>query len=111
MYKKSVALIIPLDPKSVAYKARFSQKIAEYLSSSRPVITNNVGEIPYYFTDRKDIIIADYTVKGFLKAMLFAISDKEAATKIGEQGFLKGRQEFGIDNNCNRIIDFIEKSI
>lgn len=111
LYKKSVALIIPLDPKSVADKARFSQKIAEYLSSSRPVITNNVGEIPYYFTDRKDIIIADYTVDGFLKAMLFAISDKDAATKIGEQGFLKGRQEFGIDNNCNRIIDFIEKNL
>ena len=58
IYESSLGLLIPLDPNSLADIARFSQKIAEYLSSSRPVITNNVGEIPYYFTDRKDIIIS-----------------------------------------------------
>ena len=46
-YLNAKALLIPLDPNYEQDEARFSQKIAEYLSSKSPIITNNVGEIKY----------------------------------------------------------------
>lgn len=111
LYRTSRALIIPLDPKSIADKARFSQKIAEYLSCARPVITNNVGEIPYYLHDRKDSIIVDYSVEGFVEAMKYVCENKEEAQKIGIQGFVSGKEQFDVDVNCTRLLSFIKTTI
>lgn len=108
LYRTSRALIIPLDPKSIVDKARFSQKIAEYLSCARPVITNNVGEIPYYLHDRNDAIIVDYSVEGFVEAMKYVCENEEDALKIGKQGFVSGKENFDIGINCTRLLAFVK---
>ena len=45
------------DEKSLQDRARFSQKIAEYLMAQRPIITVDTGDIPYYFTHGKNAYI------------------------------------------------------
>lgn len=111
LYRTSRALIIPLDPNNIADKARFSQKIAEYLCSARPIITNNVGEIPYYLQDRKDALIVDYSVDGFTGAMKFVFDNEEEVKKIGQQGFIAGKEKFGVEKNSTRLISFIKSTI
>lgn len=109
IYATSLGLIIPLDPDSIADIARFSQKIAEYVSTGRPIITNAVGEIPYYFKDRDSAYFADYTVNGFCDVMNEMMENKEATDKIGYSGFMVGRQHFDSKVNAAKMLDFINK--
>ena len=78
-----MGLLIPLDPNSLADIARFSQKIAEYVSTSRPIITSNVGEIPYYFKDKENAIICEYSAKSYADAMLLLQNDGTLANVLG----------------------------
>lgn len=95
LYSDAIALIIPLDPDSEQDKARFSQKIAEYTSSKTPIITNWVGEIPYYFHQGKDVVIAqDYSEKGFSDVFLWCLSHKQELLEIGYQGYQIGKENF-----------------
>lgn len=103
-YKKAIALLIPLCPNSEQDKARFSQKIAEYLSSYRPIISTNVGEINEYFTDKQNIILAsEYSIESFCNALQFAIKDYEIANKIGYEGRLLGEKEFDFKKNGKKL--------
>lgn len=106
IYSSSSGLIIPLDPGSIADIARFSQKVAEYVATGRPIITNAVGEIPYYFDDRKSAYIVDYTAEGFSNAMLEMIEDKKKAAAVGRLGFQVGLENFDYRINALKLIEF-----
>lgn len=93
-YQSAKALLIPLNPYHEQDYARFSQKIAEYLSSGSPIISNNVGEIPFYFKNKEDMIFADYSVEGFAKAFRWVQENDTEAVEIGKRGFSKGTKEF-----------------
>lgn len=109
LYDSSIGLLIPLDPNSTADKARFSQKIAEYLTSQRPIITNNVGEIKYYFQDHENVLLTDYSAEGFSNALSSLYNNSDLATKIGANGHIIGEKYFGIDSNGNKLLKFFEQ--
>lgn len=92
-YLNAKALLIPLDPDYEQDEARFSQKIAEYLSSKTPVITNNVGEIKYYFND-DEIIKCEFNETGFAKAFSWVADNEDKAKEIGIRGYERGVKEF-----------------
>ena len=109
IYNTSLGLIIPLDPNSVADIARFSQKIAEYVATGRPIITNAVGEIPYYFKNQESAYITEYSADGFYKAMNNMMEDRETANKVGHAGFMVGREHFDSKTNAIKMLEFISK--
>lgn len=99
LYSCALALLIPLR-NTVQDKARFSQKIAEYLSAKRPIITTNVGEIPVYFKDGIDAFIADtFDGDDFFYKMKFVIKNQILADQVGLNGF-----ELGINEFDNKLI-------
>lgn len=108
LYQTSLGLIIPLDPHSTADKARFSQKIAEYLSTRRPIITNNVGEIPYYFNNKENAIITKYNAEDLSQAMFYLASNPQKANEIGESGFQTGKQFFDYKRNSLALYNFFK---
>ena len=108
LYAHASGLIIPLDPDSSQDSARFSQKIAEYLSSGSPIITNNVGEIKYYFEDKKNCILCDYRIDGFCKAFMWIAANPEASEQIGINGYELGRTEFNYLDFGKKIHDFFQ---
>ena len=108
-YLNAKALLIPLDPNYEQDEARFSQKIAEYLSSKSPIITNNVGEIKYYFNEN-EIIRCEFNDDGFAKAFAWVEENNERAKEIGLKGYERGLKEFdyrylgkGMYDFCNNI--------
>lgn len=109
IYQTSLGLIIPLDPNSTADIARFSQKIAEYVETGRPIITNAVGEIPYYFKNQETAYITEYSADGFNKAMNDMMEDRETANKVGHAGFMLGREHFDSKANAIKMLEFISK--
>lgn len=110
IYSNSLGLIIPLNPKSIRDIARFSQKIAEYLSTKRPIITNNVGEINYYFENNVNAIIVDYSSEGFYFGMKYLIDNRNVSSVIGENGFILGSEKFNVVENCKKLDFFFDNS-
>ena len=108
IYDESLGLLIPLDPDSLQDKARFSQKIAEYVGSKRPLITNNVGEISYYFIHQETAEIISYDVNGFYKGMKELINNHSLANKIGEKGFEVGKKYFNYKTVSDNIQSFLK---
>lgn len=109
LYANALALIIPLDPDCQQDEARFSQKIAEYLSSGSPIISNNVGEIKYYFHNMENIILCDYSVRGFVNAFTWVANNQEAARQIGLNGFSLGKDKFNYLELSRELHGFINE--
>lgn len=107
LYTNALALIIPLDPKNSQDEARFSQKIAEYLSSGSPIISNNVGEIKHYFTDKENIILSEYSSKGFASTFRWISKNQDEARQIGINGFNLGKQEFDYRKISQQLHKFL----
>lgn len=107
LYTNALALIIPLDPKNSQDEARFSQKIAEYLSSGSPIISNNVGEIKHYFTDKENIILSEYSSKGFARTFRWISKNQDEARQIGINGFNLGKQEFDYRKLSQQLHKFL----
>lgn len=94
LYDSSIALLVPLDPNNLQDKARFSQKIAEYLTSKRPIITSAAGEIPYYFKDNENGVIVPFTSDGYCQGMLRVLNNRAKSDEIGLEGFKTGSKYF-----------------
>ena len=109
LYNQSYALLIPLDENNIQDHARFSQKIAEYLSTKRPIITNPVGEIVYYFENYQnaymmesiDVNIFAEKIKEILKM------DPMTVSLVGEMGYETGVKYFDFNKVMNRISNAI----
>ena len=104
-YINAKALLIPLDPNYKQDEARFSQKIAEYLSSRSPIITNNVGEIKYYFNNN-EIIKCEFNEESFANTFTWVDKNSESAKEIGLKGYERGLIEFDYRNLGKGMYDF-----
>jgi glycosyltransferase involved in cell wall biosynthesis len=86
LYSGAVALLAPLDSSGQS-QARFPWKIAEYLAAGRPVITNGVGEIPRYFTDGENALVArPDDAEAFVSKIELVAKNRALADRIGAAG-------------------------
>lgn len=108
-FAASLGLIIPLDPNNFQDKVRFSQKIAEYISTSRPIITSAVGEIPYFFRHKDNALIVEYSSSGYSDAMTFLLENKTESDRIGRNGYLVGEQYFNYKTIGKQVLSFYKK--
>lgn len=94
LYKNAAGLIIPLNPEVEQDYARFSQKIAEYVSSASPIISCKVGEVDFYFKDKVSAILCDYSKEGFVNAFSWIANHPLEAGRIGKNGYEVGKRHF-----------------
>ena len=105
--KKILMTATPLQ-NSIQDQARFSQKIAEYLSTRNPIITNNVGDIKLYFKDRYNAYIAkSYTKEALVEIMNEIMQKPNEARRIGEEGYKTGLNNFDNIRVCKELSNFI----
>ncbi|HEX9007231.1 MAG TPA: glycosyltransferase, partial [Bacteroidota bacterium] len=79
-------LLIPLRPTDQD-RARFPHKIGEYCGASRPVITTNIGEIAYRFTNGLNAFVAEhYDLAEYAAAIEDCLSDPSRADAVGAAG-------------------------
>ena len=109
LYSESLALLIPLDKTNTQDKARFSQKIAEYTSVGRPIITNPVGEVPYYFNSESAYFLDGLDTNKLAKMFEEIISNKEIASEIGYKGFCVCREFFDNMKYTHSLLNFIKR--
>jgi glycosyltransferase involved in cell wall biosynthesis len=94
LYTNALALIIPLrNTKQDQY--RFPHKISEYTASKRPIITTDIGDISYYFTDKINAIVAgDDSVESLSGSISWAIKNKRRLEEIGLNSYHTGLANF-----------------
>ena len=108
LYKGSNALLIPLFD-DVASKARFPIKVGEYLSSGRPVITTNVGDITKYLKNNENAFICEPGApKAFAELILMALRDPDRANEIGRRGRDVAIQSFDYSIWIKELSEFIK---
>jgi hypothetical protein len=106
-YQNASALMIPLDPEYEQDIARFPQKIAEYCSTSVPIITTNVGEVEFYFTD-KTCLKSKFSAESFAENMVWIEQHKKEALQIGEESYGLGLNKFEYSKSCEDIFAFLK---
>lgn len=99
--------MIPLDPEYEQDIARFPQKIAEYCSTSVPIITTNVGEVEFYFTD-KTCLKSKFSAESFAENMVWIEQHKKEALQIGEESYGLGLNKFEYSKSCEDIFAFLK---
>lgn len=108
-YNNASALLIPLFSDQIGDVARFSQKISEYLSTKRPVISTNVGEVKFYFTDGENMLIAEHeNPECFADKMKFVIMQPEQALQIGCNGYDYGKSKFDYKVITKDLVEFLK---
>jgi glycosyltransferase involved in cell wall biosynthesis len=107
LYKNALGLIIPLDPSSEQDHARFSQKIAEYSSTSTPIITCGVGETEFYFRDKESAFFCNYNPEGFIDAFRWISLHPNLAKNIGKNGYKVGEMFFNYKIVGLQLADFL----
>ena len=94
-YMNATGLLIPLFKNNIMDVARFSQKISEYLSTSRPVITTEVGEVAHYFKDKENMFISQQDDPVcFGEVMKYVVDHPIEAEKVGKAGYEMGKNNF-----------------
>lgn len=75
-------------PDTIYSIAGFPTKVGEYLACKRPLIITNYGDIPLYFKDKYNALLANPSDPHSLASkMLYVIENKDKALEIGEKGF------------------------
>ena len=106
-YLNASALLIPLRP-NIQDKARFPQKISEYVISGNPIITTKYGEVINYFEDSVNALIADeYDVNLFSKKMEYIIKYPEKSLEIGLGGKEVGMKYFNYKNYSSSLYNLL----
>ena len=94
LYNNALGLIIPMR-QTLQDKARFPQKITEYLASGRPLISNSWGEISNYFKNRENAVLADgYLVSSYSEILKEIARNEIDLDLIGQRGFETGQKYF-----------------
>jgi len=107
LYYYAKALLLPMRANNIQDKYRFPQKIAEYLMSGSPLLTNNSGIIKDFFKDNENAFVVDkYDLFTFAQKMDFIINNPTLAKKIGSQGYLSGKHYFHYQNYSKQLCDF-----
>ncbi len=88
----------------------FPTKIAEYLSTGKPVLTTNTGSIPQFLTNRKNSFLTEPNNPVELAKTLSDIFlNYDQAEIIGKNGRELAQNEFEYTKQVDRIIVFFDQ--
>lgn len=89
--------------------ASYPSKLSEYLASSKPVITVNVGEIPLYITDGINAFIVEpENADALAKKIEYVLSNCDLAKQVGLKGKELTDTVFNYNFQAKRMLEFID---
>lgn len=94
--------------KSQFAEAGFPTKLGEYFALKTPVVLTTVGDFPFYFKDRQEVIFVEPdNYKSLGKGLEYLINNPNDAKIIGENGYRWAKENLDFKNNGKKIYDFI----
>ncbi len=108
-YNAADILMIPLR-NTTQDIARFPHKIAEYTAAKRPILSTNLGELKYYFTDGVSAILADtYNLQVYYDKLSVVLSSRQTLDRIGLEGHNTGLRNFDYRMQGKQLKVFIDR--
>ncbi len=102
-------ILVMVRARSLETQASFPSKLTEYLSTSKPVITVNVGEIPEYLTDGLNAFLVEPgDINGLSEKLDYVLNNYESALKVAGAGRELTNTVFNYNYQSKRIIEYIE---
>lgn len=87
----------------------FPTKIGEYFAARKPVVATKVGDLQYYFTDKKELVFAEpNNTHSIFEALSFLINNKAKALEIAQNGYSWAENNLAYLNNTKKLIGFLE---
>lgn len=87
----------------------FPTKLGEYLSTRKPVVVTDVGNIGLFLKNKVNAILVNPdSPEDFSEGMIWCSENPEKAQEIGEMGFEAAKYFFNSINESNKIIDIFE---
>jgi len=88
--------------------ASFPSKLSEFLASSKPVITVNVGEIPLYISDGVNAFMVEpESATALAEKLEYVLSNYEIAKQVGQKGKKLTDTVFNYNFQAKRMFEFI----
>jgi glycosyltransferase involved in cell wall biosynthesis len=96
-------------PNNKQSEGGFPTKLGEYLSTGKPVIITEVGEISHFLKDGYNAYIAKPgDVESFSEKIYEVFADYPRALEIGKNGRMLVENEFNYFNQAKKLASFIE---
>ncbi len=104
----SCQLLALTRPSGISAEAGFPSKLGEYFSCKRPVVITRVGDIPFYFEDKKHVFLANPNdIDSIVDSIKSAITDKELSERVALEGYQWMIQNLHYKNQAIRLKNFI----
>lgn len=89
-------------------QASFPSKLTEFLATSRPVISVNVGEIPMYLKNGEHVFLVEPgNCKALAQTLDYVYRNPEVSQKVGQNGHSLTQTIFNYKYQATRMIGFI----
>lgn len=90
--------------------AGFPTKLAEYLSTGRPVVSNSTMNIKHFFENNNQLVLTDSdTPESLYEGIRYLLDNREQAEMIGQRGKKWAEENLNYKNSCAKLIEFFEK--
>lgn len=110
-YKHAFGLMIPLR-NTIEDIARFPNKVCEYTAARGLIITTCYGEMPYYFKNGENAIVADdCTVEAIAKRLDEIEAGRYDVEQIRKKSYKTGLDNFSIDAYRDVLSRFFKDNI
>jgi glycosyltransferase involved in cell wall biosynthesis len=108
-YIMNSRILVMVRADDVKLQASFPSKLAEYLSTGKPVVTVNVGEISRFLTDGVNAFIVEPGDSNKLADKIdLVLSGYDSALIVAQNGKQLTETVFNYNYQAKRIIPFIE---
>ena len=86
----------------------FGYVIAEAMICKKPVIAFNCSSNPELIEDSKTGFLVEFgNIRSFAEKLKILINDKKLRYDFGEQGYLKARKHFSVENTTRELENFL----
>ncbi len=101
-------ILVMTRAKDIESQASFPSKLTEYLATSKPVVTVNVGEIPDYLTDGvNSFLVEPGNSKMMAEKISYVLKNYDLALEVAGKGKLLTMTDFNYNYQAKRIIQYI----
>jgi glycosyltransferase involved in cell wall biosynthesis len=102
------SILVMVRSKDLQSQASYPSKLSEFLASSKPVISVNVGEIPLYLKDGEHAFLVEAgDTKGLTEKLEYVWNNYDLALEVGQKGRQLTETVFNYSYQAKRMIEFI----
>ena len=95
-------------PTSIVADAGFPSKLTEYLSTGKPVLVTQVGDIPIYLKDNETAFLSEPdSAEAFAFKLRYILDNYDYALKVGSNGKRLTETIFNYNYQAVRMLEFI----